>query len=218
MAKGFLVKLVVGILIVGVIGGAVFLVSQKNKNSKTTTQETTQTLTPSPTIETSPTATTPTATTASSIFKEGKSVCEIFPKEEIEKLLGKTFHSVKSGENKTSKYTEYYCEYYQEAPGFTYEGNVPIPSKRIPISFVKGEISGLRESYKLSGYSVKQDNEIPFPHQLVYDQKGELKSLEIFLADDLDLIVNTYQSNLTQEEALAFVKKFALYLKDLSEK
>ncbi|MDH7476082.1 MAG: hypothetical protein QHH09_01255 [Microgenomates group bacterium] len=205
--KNYLIAVLIGLLAIG----GVLVIKNKPKENKSTTQKTNQTSTASPSLQ-------PTSTVNyTSIFQEGKNVCEIFKKEKIEEFLGKTFHSVKNGENKTSKYTEYYCEYYQEPPGFTYEGNVPIPSKRIPISFVKGDITGIRESYKLSGYSIKQNSEIPFPHQLVYNQKNQLQRLEIFLADDLDLIVNTFQSNLTSDEALNFVKKFALYVKDLSE-
>lgn len=197
--------LIIALIGVSAIGG-VLILKNKSKEVKTTAQKTT---------EVDNTLTKPSLNTNySSIFQEGENVCEIFPKEKIEEILGKTFHSVKNGVNKLSKYSEYYCEYYQEPPGFTYEGSVPIPSKRIPISFVKGEIGGVREAYKLSGYSVKQDSDIPFPHQLIYDQKGNFRTLEIFLADDLDLIINTFQSNLTQEEALNFVKKFSDYLQN----
>lgn len=207
--KNYLIAFIIGFL---AIGGVLVLKNKPKENKTNQTQKTNQTSTASPTI-----TQVVSNINYSSIFQEGKNVCEIFKKEKIEELLGKTFHSVKNGVNKSSKNTEYYCEYYQEPPGFTYQGNIPIPSKRIPISFIKGEVKGIREAYKLSGYSIKQDSEIPFPHQLVYNQKGKLQNLEIFLADDLDLIVNTFQSNLTQEEALNFVKKFALYLKDLTE-
>jgi hypothetical protein len=171
--KNYFVAILIGLLAVG----GVLVLKNKPKENKITTQKTTQTLTASPSLQPASTA------NYALIFQEGKNVCEIFKKEKIEELLGKTFHSVKNGENKTSKYTEYCCEYYQEPPGFTYEGSVPIPSKKIPICFVKGEIRGireLREFYKLSGYSVKQDNQIPFSHQLEYDQKGNFRTLEIF--------------------------------------
>lgn len=143
--------------------------------------------------------------------------CKIFPKEKIEEILGKKFITTKGGVNKTSKYSEYYCEYYQEEPKMNYNSGVPAPSKRLSISFIKGEIQSLRDAYKLSNYSVKQDSQIPFPHQLIYDQNGNFRTLEIFLSDNLDLLINIYQSDLTQEQALNFVKNFSLYLKDYLE-
>lgn len=151
-------------------------------------------------------------------FGEQPNLCEIFPKEKIEELLGKKFVTVKSGSNKTSKYTEYHCEYYQEEPQFKYEGNRPIIPKRLPISIVKGNIQGVRESYKLSGQTVKKDDEIPFPHQFLYNQSGKLITFELFLTDNMDLFINPFQSNLTQEEALDFIKKFVSYFKELTEK
>ncbi|MGB9911311.1 MAG: hypothetical protein ACPLKP_01760 [Microgenomates group bacterium] len=152
------------------------------------------------------------------IFGSEINVCKLFPQEKIEELLGKTFVEVKSGVNKTSLYTEYYCEYYQEEAKFKYEGNRPIVPKRLPITILKSNnIKEMREAYKLSGFQAKQDDEIPFPHQLIYDQNGKFRTLEIFLDDNTDLDIHPFQSNLTQEEALDFIKKFAFYFKDFVE-
>ncbi len=207
--KNYLIAIIIGILLVG----GIFVFKNMPKESKpitqtnqvTTTFATTSSVTNQDFLE---------VKNYSSIFQENKDVCEIFPQKEIENLLGKKFHSSLGNQTKTSKYTVYACEYYQEPPKYNYDNNVPIPSKRIVIDFEKGDIKGIREVYKISpGSSVKQDKDIPFPHQLEYNSRGELQGLRIFLADDLDLTVGTSLSNLTQEEALAFVKQFALYLK-----
>ncbi len=125
--------------------------------------------------------------------------------------------SARSGVNKTSKFTECYCEYNQEESIFKFESRSPIITKGLPVSFIRGNMKDLIETYKLAGYQTKQDREIPFPHQLIYSDKGKLQSLEISLGDDLNLNINTFQRNLIEEEALQFVKKLALYFKDFIE-
>jgi len=149
------------------------------------------------------------------VFTGEIAVCQLFPKEKIEELTGKQFLEIKPGQNQTQRYTEYYCEYRQEKLPYSVEhGNPPQAPKNIAISFVRGDISGLKEAYKLTQDVVKTDNTIPFPHQLIYNQEGKFLRLEVFLAEDLEMIINTWWSTLTQEEAEKFVKNFASYLKD----
>jgi len=151
-----------------------------------------------------------------SLFPGEINVSQLFPKEKIEELLGKSLVSIKPTLNKTQRYTVYGCEYRQEETKYSQENNIDI-TKRISIDFVRGDIGGLKEAYKLTNDKAKQDSSIPFSHQLIYNQKGELLRLEIFLADDLELIINTWSSNLTTEEALRFVKSFASYFKEFVE-
>jgi len=149
------------------------------------------------------------------VFAGEIAVCQLFPKEKIEELTGKQFLEIKPGQNQTQRYTEYYCEYREEKLPYSVEhGNPPQAPKNIAISFVRGDISSLKEAYKLTQEVVKTDNAIPFTHQLIYNQEGKFLRLEGFLADDLEIIINTWWSTLTQEEAEKFVKNFALYLKD----
>jgi len=149
------------------------------------------------------------------VFAGEIAVCQLFPKEKIEELTGKQFLEIKPGQNQTQRYTEYYCEYRQEKLPYSVEhGNPPQAPKNIAISFVRGDISSLKEAYKLTQGVVKRDNTIPFPHQLIYNQEGKFLRLEVFLAEDLEMIINTWWSILTQEEAEKFVKDFSLYLKD----
>jgi hypothetical protein len=149
------------------------------------------------------------------IFPGEINVCNLFPKEKIEEISGKKFVSIRPGKNKTLKYTEYFCEYRQETLPYSVEhGTPPQPPKHIVISFVRGDIKGLREAYRLTNDEAKQDKSIPFPHQLIYNRQGKLLRLEIFLAENLELIINTWWSFLNSEESLQFFKKFALYFKE----
>jgi len=149
------------------------------------------------------------------VFAGEIAVCQLFPKEKIEELTGKQFLEIKPGQNQTQRYTEYYCEYHEEKLPYSVEhGNPPQAPKNITISFVRGDISSLKEAYKLTQDLAKKDNAIPFPHQLIYNRQGKFLRLEVFLADDLEIIINTWWSTLTQEEAEKFVKDFSLYLKD----
>jgi len=152
------------------------------------------------------------------VFTDEIAVCQLFPKEKIEEMVGKKFVSIQPGENKTQKYTEYYCKYQQEQLPYEVEhGTPPQAPKHIAISFVRGDISGLKEAYKLTQDVVKEDNAILFPHRLIYNQEGKFLRLEVFLAEDLEMIINTWWSTLTQEEAEKFAKNFTLYLKDFIE-
>jgi len=144
-------------------------------------------------------------------------VLKIFPKEKVEEISGRKFVAVRPTLNKTTRFVEYACEYREEAT--KYHEKLPLDiTKLISISFVRGEVKGIRNAYKLSSATTKQDPKIPFPHQLIFDQKGRFTTLEIFLADNLDLIVNTWNSTLTQKEALKFVEALALYFKGYLQK
>jgi len=146
-------------------------------------------------------------------------VCQLFPKEKIEELTGKQFLEVKPGLNQTQRYTEYYCEYRQEKLPYSVEhGNPPQAPKNISIAFVSGNIDSLKEVYKLSKEKIEEDKEIPFSHHLVYNENGKFLRLEAFLSPNVELIVNTWWSTLSQDEAKKFVKDFALYLKDFIQK
>jgi hypothetical protein len=146
-------------------------------------------------------------------------VCQLFPKEKIEELTGKQFLEVKPGLNQTQRYTEYYCEYRQEKLPYSVEhGNPPQAPKNISIAFVFGNIDSLKEVYKLSKEKIEEDKEIPFSHHLVYNENGKFLRLEAFLSPNVELIVNTWWSTLSQDEAKKFVKDFALYLKDFIQK
>jgi len=146
-------------------------------------------------------------------------VCELFPKEKIEELTGKQFLEIKPGQNNTQRYTEYYCEYRQEKLPYSVEhGTPPQPPKNISIAFVSGNIESLKEAYKLNKEKVEENKDIPFPHHLVYDEKGKFLRLEAFLSPNLELIVNTWWSTLSEDGALKFVKDFTLYLKDFIQK
>jgi len=143
------------------------------------------------------------------------SVCQLFPKEKIEGLTGKQFLEVKSGGNKTQRYTEYYCEYRQERLPYSVEhGTPPRAPKNISISFISGNLEGFKDVYKLSKERVEEDQNIPFSHHLVFNEEGKFLRLEIFLTPNLEMVINTWWSTLSQDEALKFVKDFALYFRD----
>jgi len=142
-------------------------------------------------------------------------VCQLFPKEKIEELTGKQFLEIKPGINQTQKYTEYYCQYRQEKLPYSVEyGTPPQAPKNIRIAFVSGDIEGLKDVYKLSKEKIEEDKDIPFPHHLVYNENGKFLRLEAFLSPNVELIINTWWSTLSEDEAKKFVKDFALYLYD----
>ena len=146
-------------------------------------------------------------------------VCQLFPKEKIEELIGKQFLEIKPGQNQTQRYTEYYCEYRQEKLPYSIEhGNPPQAPKNISIAFVSGNIDSLKEVYKLNKEKIEENKDIPFPHHLVYNENGKFLRLEAFLSPNVELIINTWWSTLSQDEAIKFVKDFALYLKDFIQK
>ena len=152
------------------------------------------------------------------LFGGGVPVCEIFPKEKIEDLSGLKFVEVKPGINKTERYTEYYCEYREEKLPYSVEhGNPPQAPKNISISFVSGNIQSLKEVYKLSGERIEEDKSIPYEHHLVFNDKGKFLRLEVFLTPNLEMIINTWWSTLSQDEALRFVKDYVLYFKDVAK-
>ena len=146
-------------------------------------------------------------------------VCGLFPKEKIGELTGKQFLEIKPGQNQTQRYTEYYCEYRQEKLPYSVEhGNPPQAPKNISIAFVSGNIDSLKEVYKLNKEKIEEDKDIPFSHHLVYNENGKFLRLEAFLSPNLELIINTWWSTLSQDEAKKFVKDFALYLKDFIQR
>ncbi len=151
------------------------------------------------------------------LFSGEVSFSEFFPKEKIEELSGKKILNFRPALNKTQQFTEYAYEYQMEGTRYS-----PLLKREVPnnitISFLQGDVKSLREASKISKYEIRQDKSIPFPHQLIFDQKGNFRTLEIFLGEDLDLFVHTWFSSLTQDEALSFVKKLALYFKEVLEK
>jgi len=154
----------------------------------------------------------------SKVFEGDLAICRLFPQGKIEEIAGKKFVNVKQGSYQSTQYTQYYCEYrFEELPYEIEHGNPPVAPKNISITFVRGDISSLKDAYKLSEDVVRQDSSIPIPHQLVYNKDGKFLRLELFLADNLEVIVNTWWSTLTQEEAEKFVKDFSVYLKGFAE-
>jgi len=107
----------------------------------------------------------------------------------------------------------------RKAPLFSRTRHTPPQApKNIRIAFVSGDIEGLRDVYKLSKEKIEEDKNIPFSHHLVYNEKGKFLRLEVFLSPNVELIINTWWSTLSEDEAKKFVKDFALYLKDFMQK
>lgn len=147
-------------------------------------------------------------------FKGMLNPCEIFPKEKIENILGQKFVKVEFKQMPASKFTLYSCYYYQEPAKYNEHGvNM---AKRISIHLRKGDIN-IGSNYGIIGFQVKEDQNIPFPHRLVYDQKGNFHHLDLILDEDLLLSVETWWSLLTEEEGLKFIKNFVSYFKSLVE-
>gem|GEM_PF-1459822 len=210
--KNYFIAILIVILAIGgvIFSGNKFIKNKANKPIQS--QTTTQTSTPAGQEEKTQEAS---KIDYTQIFSGEIAVCQLFPKEKIEELTGKQFVNIRPGLNKTQKYTEYYCEYRQEQLPYSVEhGTPPQSPKNIQISFIAGNLEGLKDIYKLSKEEVKQDNSLPFSHHLVYNENGRFLRLEIFLADNLEVIINTWWSTLTQDESLKFVKDFTFYLKE----
>jgi hypothetical protein len=213
MKKGIApIFILIAVLVIGGVGILSTKVFKKTgSNSQSSSQSQIQTPTISQRQET-------TITSYEQFFGQVP-VCQLFPKEKIEELTGKQFLEVKPGLNKTQRYTEYYCEYRQEKLPYSVEhGNPPQSPKNISIAFVSGNIDSLKEAYKLNKEKIEEDNEISFSHHLVYNENGKFLRLEAFLSSNVELIINTWWSTLSQDEAKKFVKDFALYLKDFIQR
>jgi len=201
--------LVIGSL--GVLSTKIFKKPSGGNQLQNQTQNTSQT--------SSPTSQQESAISSYEQFFGEVPVCQLFPKEKIEELTGKQFLEIKPGQNQTQRYTEYYCEYRQEKLPYSVEhGNPPQSPKNISIAFVSGNIDSLKEVYKLNKEKIEEDKDVPFSHHLVYNENGKFLRLEAFLSPNVELIINTWWSTLSQDEALKFVKDFAKYLKDFIQK
>jgi hypothetical protein len=140
-------------------------------------------------------------------------VCGLVTKEKIEEISGTKILLAKPTLNSTQRYTETACEYRQEET--KYSGYLDV-TKKITIAYLEGDIKDLREIYKKTNYKTKQDNSIPFAHQLVFDENGHFRTLHLFLADNFDVLIHTWQSTLSPEDGLKFAKNFALYFKEIT--
>lgn len=153
-----------------------------------------------------------------SLFGDEPNVCEIFPKEKIEELSGKGVVAVEQKPHKELDFSQYLCLYYQEPAKYSEISKVNI-AKNISVGVVVGkkEIERSQEGYKMLKYTTKEDKDIPFNHLLVYDEKGKFHHLDLLLADDYKLTLETWWSLLSEDEALEFAKRFALFFEDLAK-
>lgn len=214
MSKSNQLILIIVVVAVVIIGGV--LVISKNKTNQTNLSPTEATQQTETSPEVSPTENVQSGQKISSkllnLLKSEINVCDTFPKEKIEELSGKKIVNAENSVDTTSKYKIYVCYYYQEPPKYNqYNVNV---AKRISIGVVRGDTEGMREMNKTLNYKEETDSAIPFRHILVYDAQNKFQKLVIIADSDIDLQVSTFQSNLTDAEALNFVKKFATYLKE----
>jgi len=143
------------------------------------------------------------------LFSGEVDVCKIFPKEEIEKMIGKKISETKNLFIPASNFTEYHCTYYLNS------------QNALVIRVREGNLEKKRQSDEMLGWRRTKDERISFEHFLAYDVKNRFRQTEFIIDQNRDIEIDFWGVGgpvLEEKEAIQFSIDFAnRYLKDLNK-
>jgi len=188
MKKYLIIILIVVLTVVGVV-----LVTNKFKTKTSSNQTTTTTQEKKE------------QKSINDLFTGEIDVCQIFPQEEISKMLGKKITEVKNLYIPGSNFTEYHCTYYLD------------PKNALVIRVRQGNIKKIKEGEEMLGWKRRKESSIPSDNYVAYDVKNKLRQTEFIINEQKEIILDFWGVGgpvLDEKEAIKFSIDFANYLKD----
>lgn len=189
MTKGLLVKLLIGVLIIGVAGGLIWNASKskKEKSQEVQIQENVEIQTPALKLE-----------------AIRNNTCEFIPKELIEEAIGRPIVKVENVKLKTIKYCSYYTHYIDPQSG---GADIAIGLE------TEEDYSLIKKDLERTGNQFVKDERIPVEHYLI--KKGEtIWEVDLFLNDKVFLGIKSNHQAATGEELIKIALKILETKKD----
>lgn len=183
MNKGLLIKILIGVLILGV--GIAVLKSFTKKGLK----ENEEIITPS--VKTQP-----------KISFLGANVCNLIPKELVQEAIGREIVKTEWVELKTIKYCSYYTLYKEDFYGPGQAGGA-----NIVIGFSNEDIETLKKDLQRTGNEFITDNRLSINHYLIKSSGGKIWQVILFLNNEWYLGIKANHEAASGEELIKIALK-----------
>ncbi|MEM4736719.1 MAG: hypothetical protein QXD41_02490 [Nitrososphaeria archaeon] len=181
MTKSLLIKILLGILVVAGIGGAVFVISSRRDQQKTSSEGSTE------------------SQGKKEISFSEVNVCDLVPEKMIEETIGREIVKVEWVSLKTIKYCSYYTHYIDPQSG----------GSNIAIGFSNENYEEIKKDLQRPGLDNEfiKDERISIDHYLIKDRVGKVWEVDLFLGNNWFLGIKSNHDAVTGEELIKIALK-----------